>query len=94
MNELCERGTVAGTGNATRFFVAAGHTDNAGPEDQNCELVQKRASKVAFYLMSTQGVDPVAVSAVSYGESKRLAENSSVGGRRRNRRVEILVYSK
>ena len=74
------------------IFLVAGHTDSAGPEHYNYELGQKRAASVARYLMSRKGIDPLRVTAVSYGESSPLAENSTAEGRRKNRRVEILVY--
>ncbi len=73
-------------------FLVAGHTDNLGLENYNYELGQRRASSVARYLLSHRGIDPSRVTAVSYGESSPLADNSTGEGRRRNRRVEILVY--
>jgi outer membrane protein OmpA-like peptidoglycan-associated protein len=72
------------------FFVA-GHTDSVGGESHNYELGQRRASAVARYLTS-KGIDPLRVSAVSYGESMPLTSNSTSDGRRRNRRIEIMVY--
>src|SRR5262245_27577115 len=58
------------------FFVA-GHTDNVGGESQNYELGQRRASSVARYLVS-KGIDPLRVSAVSYGESMPLTTNTTL----------------
>ncbi len=75
-----------------RLFVIAGHTDSVGTEDYNYELGQRRAEKVAGYLVSKEGIDPAQVRVVSYGASKPVADNSSSRGRRKNRRVEILVY--
>jgi outer membrane protein OmpA-like peptidoglycan-associated protein len=75
-----------------RLFVVAGHTDSAGSESYNYELGQRRASRVAGYLVSQQGVDPTQLRVVSYGASKPVADNSTASGRRSNRRVEILVY--
>src|SRR5215469_10315422 len=75
-----------------RLFVVAGHTDSVGSESYNYELGQRRASRVAGYLVSQQGVDPTQVRVVSYGASKPVADNSTASGRRSNRRVEILVY--
>jgi outer membrane protein OmpA-like peptidoglycan-associated protein len=75
-----------------RLFVVAGHTDSVGAESYNYELGQRRASRVAGYLVSKQGVDPTQLRAVSYGASKPVADNSTSSGRRTNRRVEILVY--
>jgi outer membrane protein OmpA-like peptidoglycan-associated protein len=75
-----------------RLFVVAGHTDSVGSESHNYELGQRRASRVAGYLVSTHGVDPTQLRVVSYGASKPVADNSTASGRRSNRRVEILVY--
>ena len=75
-----------------RLFVVAGHTDSAGSESYNYELGQRRASRVAGYLVSQQGVDPTQLRVVSYGASKPVADNDTASGRRSNRRVEILVY--
>jgi outer membrane protein OmpA-like peptidoglycan-associated protein len=75
-----------------RLFVVAGYTDSIGSEGYNYELGQRRASRVAGYLISKEGVDPMQLRVVSYGASKPVADNSTSRGRRSNRRVEILVY--
>jgi outer membrane protein OmpA-like peptidoglycan-associated protein len=74
------------------LLVVAGHTDNVGSDDYNFELGQKRAAGVARYLISRKGIDPIRVMAVSYGASAPLTANTNREGRRKNRRVEILVY--
>jgi len=78
------------TGDA--IFLVAGHTDSTGPDAYNYELGQKRAASVARYLMSHKGLDPLRVTAVSYGKTAPLADNATREGRRKNRRIEILVY--
>jgi outer membrane protein OmpA-like peptidoglycan-associated protein len=77
---------------SNRVFLIAGHTDSVGAEGYNYELGQKRAERVAGYLVGKEGVDPTQVRVVSYGASKPVADNSTSSGRRSNRRVEILVY--
>jgi outer membrane protein OmpA-like peptidoglycan-associated protein len=74
------------------LLVVAGHTDNTGSEDYNFELGQKRAASVIRYLISRKGFDPLRVKAISYGASAPLADNNTREGRRKNRRIEILVY--
>jgi len=86
-----EESTNAGSASG-RLFVVAGHTDGVGAEDYNYELGQRRAERVAGYLVGREGVDPTQVRVVSYGASKPIADNSTSRGRRSNRRVEILVY--
>jgi outer membrane protein OmpA-like peptidoglycan-associated protein len=78
--------------NHEALFVVVGHTDNVGSEDYNFELGQKRATGVARYLISRKGIDPIRVMAVSCGASTTLANDASREGRRKNRRIEILVY--
>ncbi len=75
-----------------RIFVVAGYTDNVGGESYNYQLGQRRAEGVAGYLVGKEGVDPTQIRAVSYGESRPVADNNTARGRRTNRRVEILVY--
>ena len=83
-----------GTASASteRVFVVAGYTDSVGHEDYNYELAQRRATSVAGYLVGNKGLDPTQVRVVSYGASKPVDDNGTRNGRRKNRRVEILVY--
>jgi len=83
-----------GTASASteRVFVIAGYTDSVGHEDYNYELGQRRATSVAGYLVGNKGLDPTQVRVVSYGASKPVDDNGTRNGRRKNRRVEILVY--
>jgi peptidoglycan-associated lipoprotein len=74
------------------LFLVAGHTDHTGSADRNYELGQKRAASVAQYLIVQKGIDPLRVNVVSYGTSVPVADNRTPEGRRKNRRVEILVY--
>ena len=73
-------------------FLVTGHTDSTGSEKYNFELGQKRAAAVARYLITHRGIDPLHVTTASYGASAPIGRNTSAEGRRKNRRVEILVY--
>jgi outer membrane protein OmpA-like peptidoglycan-associated protein len=75
------------------IFLVAGHTDSQGSAHYNHTLGQKRAASVARYLVTQQGIDPLRVTTVSYGEHNPLADNRTPEGRLKNRRVEILVYT-
>lgn len=70
--------------------VVAGHTDSAGAEDYNQGLSERRAQSVVDYLIS-EGVSAANVTAVGYGESQPVADNSTSEGRARNRRVELRI---
>jgi peptidoglycan-associated lipoprotein len=74
------------------IFLVAGHTDRTGPADANYELGQKRAASVARYLITQKGIALLQVHTASYGANAPVADNTSQQGRRKNRRVEILVY--
>jgi outer membrane protein OmpA-like peptidoglycan-associated protein len=70
----------------------AGHADSTGTDEYNMALSQRRADSVARVLTSN-GVNPVRVVAVGFGESRPIASNDTVAGRAQNRRVEIKLRS-
>jgi outer membrane protein OmpA-like peptidoglycan-associated protein len=72
------------------YFEIQGHTDSSGTEKWNMELGYRRAEAVRHYL-NEKGVPLYAMSIISYGESKPIADNSSRDGRAENRRVVVRV---
>ena len=66
-----------------------GHTDWIGSDEYNLKLSQRRANAVRDYL-STYGISPDRLIAVGYGESRPIADNNTVEGRARNRRIEFM----
>ena len=77
-----------------------GHTDNkpiVGPLTQryptNWELSAARAINVARYLQK-QGIEPASLSAAAFGEFKSVADNATLKGRGKNRRIEIVLVPK
>lgn len=71
----------------------SGHTDNTGKEDFNLELSSQRAEAVAEYLLD-RGINPERVSFIGFGSSMPIQPNNTSEGRRKNRRVEILIQRK
>jgi outer membrane protein OmpA-like peptidoglycan-associated protein len=70
-----------------------GHTDNVGKASRNESLSQRRANAVKAYLMK-KGIAANRMSATGFGEMKPYANNKYIGGRAKNRRVELkLGYS-
>lgn len=67
-----------------------GHADSTGSDEYNLALSQRRSLSVSNYL-AAQGVSPGRLSAIGYGESRPVADNSTTQGRSLNRRVEILI---
>lgn len=65
-----------------------GHTDSVGAEEYNQDLSERRAKAVVNYLVG-KGVSPNRLSAVGFGESQPVSENSTEEGRQKNRRVEM-----
>ena len=78
------------TNNSTLKVEVAGYTDDRGKADFNQQLSQKRAESVKAYLVS-EGADANNMTAKGYGEDSPIADNGSVEGRAKNRRVEMHI---
>lgn len=72
------------------LVVVAGHTDSDGSDSFNQDLSQRRAGSVSEYLIS-QGILPVRLETVGFGEAQPIAGNNSAEGKQLNRRVEITL---
>jgi len=76
-------------------IIIAGHTDNVplsgGLFGSNLGLSMARAGSVAEYLLRATSIDPKRLSTMGFGEYRPLTSNNTVQGRRKNRRVEIIV---
>jgi chemotaxis protein MotB len=88
------------TSGDTRLIRIEGHADNVeiGPSlksryPNNLELSKVRANGVLRYLLEKGGVEPSRLSVVGLGDTKPAATNSVEEGRKKNRRVEILLYN-
>ena len=77
-----------------RRFMVAGHTDNVpiGPSrfKDNWELSTARSVTVTEFLISV-GMKPNHLVAAGYGEFDPVRSNTSDGGRKENRRIEIVL---
>jgi len=71
-------------------IVVAGHTDDTGSEAYNQRLSETRAQAVSNYLLR-QGVQPLRIKWMGYGETMPIASNYTEAGRQRNRRVELEI---
>lgn len=67
-----------------------GFTDNTGSADFNMKLSQQRADTVRQFLIQ-QGLSPDSISSQGMGQANPIADNSTAAGRKKNRRVEIIV---
>jgi outer membrane protein OmpA-like peptidoglycan-associated protein len=74
-----------------RLYVKiSGHTDNTGNESKNLKLSKARASSVASYLIKSN-IAEQRISFEGLGSSKPIDSNETEEGRRKNRRVEIVL---
>lgn len=67
-----------------------GHTDSTGSDAFNQRLSENRAQAVSNYLVS-RGVSNARIRWQGFGETMPVADNATVDGRARNRRVEIKI---
>lgn len=74
----------------TLRLVIEGHTDDIGEADYNLALSERRAQAVRTYLLG-RGIAADRVEARGLGESRPVSANDSDEGRRRNRRVELVL---
>ena len=83
--------TINASPEVTKIEVQA-HTDYKGSGEVNLQLSEKRASSVRDYLV-LRGVSESRLVAKGYGESRPIADNKTVEGRAKNRRVELKIIN-
>ena len=76
----------------THQVLVEGHTDNVGDTAYNLDLSKKRSESVYSALIGF-GVRSTRLSAFGYGESRPIADNNTQQGRKKNRRVQILILN-
>jgi outer membrane protein OmpA-like peptidoglycan-associated protein len=67
-----------------------GHTDSTGSEEYNLVLSERRADSVMEFIAG-EGIDLARLRASGFGMSQPVAGNATVEGRRKNRRVELVI---
>jgi OOP family OmpA-OmpF porin len=73
-----------------RKLMVSGHTDSVGSLVYNQGLSERRANSVKNFL-SENGIESERMYAVGYGKTMPIATNSTVEGRAKNRRVDIII---
>jgi len=79
--------------NNTITIEVSGHTDNIGSETDNQRLSEARAKAVYDYLVAKK----ISASRIIFkgcGSNRPVADNSTVKGREKNRRVEFKILAK
>jgi OmpA-OmpF porin, OOP family len=72
-------------------FRIEGHADSIGSNGYNQRLSLQRAQAVARYLVSHFAIESNQLEILGLGEERPIADNSTEGGRNRNRRVQIVT---
>lgn len=82
---------------APGHILIEGHTDNVplsgGKYASNWELSTARAASMLHYLIS-KGLDPNRFSLGGYAEYRPIASNETEEGKKKNRRVELVIGNK
>lgn len=71
-------------------LLLTGHTDNSGPDNVNMALSLDRANDVKNKLRKA-GIDADQIKVTAKGETAPKADNSTMSGRKANRRVTVVV---
>jgi outer membrane protein OmpA-like peptidoglycan-associated protein len=82
--------TDAMTENPSWKLSVEGHTDNIGDDSYNLDLSQRRAAAVKQALVERYHMGGDRLSTTGFGASRPIESNSTLAGRARNRRVELV----
>jgi OOP family OmpA-OmpF porin len=70
-----------------------GHTDSTGKLTYNSSLSIERAQNIRSHLIKL-GVDPDRISTIGFGSSRPIADNTTIKGRKKNRRAITVLNLK
>jgi OOP family OmpA-OmpF porin len=77
--------------NAETYAVLAGYADSTHTREYNLELSRKRAESVRDYLVKNANIGEDRFVLTWYGKDNPVADNDTMEGRAKNRRVEVVV---
>jgi outer membrane protein OmpA-like peptidoglycan-associated protein len=69
-----------------------GHTDSQGGDETNLRLSQERADAVKYYLIVNSNIEANRINAIGFGENKPIANNETSDGRKKNRRIDVVIH--
>jgi len=72
-------------------LIIEGHTDSYGGDELNQQLSQARAEAVQQYMINAMRIPSYRIIATGYGETRPVASNETEAGRKRNRRIDIVI---
>lgn len=67
-----------------------GHTDSQADDAYNLDLSRRRAAAVKTALVDRYAIPEARLATAGYGETRPIADNATLEGRARNRRVELV----
>ena len=73
------------------FVSVEGHTDSIGRALKNQILSKARASAVVEALNKKLQLEEVQLTAIGFGETKPIGDNTTKAGRLKNRRVTVVI---
>ena len=79
------------TENSNKKVTIIGHTDNVGNAEDNFRIALKKSRQIKWYLTTRRGIKRSRIAAISRGESSPIESNTSIWGRKKNNRIEIIV---
>ncbi len=85
LTQLAER-----LNDSDQTVVITGHTDDVGEEQPNQQLGLERAN-IVKNILTKRGISVERISANSAGEDQPIATNDTEVGRKKNRRIELMV---
>lgn len=67
-----------------------GHTDSVGDDEVNVYISSQRANTLKNYFLEL-GVNELQLITIAKGETQPLGDNNTIEGRRKNRRIELII---
>jgi len=71
--------------------LVVGHTDSSGAAAYNMTLSERRANAVTNYFVQSKGLSSSRFTTTWFGEDQPIADNSTIDGRAKNRRVNVAI---
>lgn len=72
-------------------ILVVGHTDSTGPRQFNMTLSRDRANAVTNYFVTQKSISAGRITTEWFGPDAPIADNSTVEGRAKNRRVNVAI---
>ncbi len=76
----------------TAPIAIEGHTDSQGHDQFNQSLSKRRADAVREYLIANMSLSGARITAVGFGENRPIANNETIAGRAKNRRIDVRFH--